>query len=234
MQTQTTLQELTRQIHEACRAAGRAPAGVRLLAVSKTREVAGIRAVMAEGQRHFGENYLQEALEKTRLLPECVWHFIGAIQSNKTRAVANNFSWVHTVAGAKVARRLSEQRSASLPPLNVLIQVNVSREPQKAGVRPDELGALVDAMADMDNLALRGLMTILEARADPAIQRAGFRELRLLQEEMARTRGLEAFDQLSMGMTADFPAAISEGATWIRIGAAIFGPRQGAAPRHSA
>ncbi len=209
--------------------AGRDPSSVTLLAVSKTFGPDAVIEAADAGQQAFGENYLQEALEKQRavqslrpdLAPE--WHFIGPIQSNKTRAIAEHFAWAHAVDREKIAHRLSEQRPAELPPLNICLQVNVSGEASKSGVTPLELPALAHAVLALPNLRLRGLMAIPEPADDEAIQRKPFALLRQLQQDLA-ARGMVT-DTLSMGMTADMQAAITEGATIVRIGTAIFGKR---------
>lgn len=219
------LQAVQARIAHAAREAGRELATVRLLAVSKTFDAAAVRDVAACGQREFGENYVQEALEKQaqlRNLP-LVWHFIGPIQSNKTRAIAENFSWVHSVDRLKIAERLSAQRPAGLPPLQVCIEVNVSGEASKGGVAPADLPALAEAVAQLPGLQWRGLMAIPAATQDVAAQRAAFRQVRE-QFDAQRARGY-ALDTLSMGMSADLEAAILEGATIVRIGTALFGER---------
>ncbi|HLT04780.1 MAG TPA: YggS family pyridoxal phosphate-dependent enzyme [Pseudomonas sp.] len=210
------------RIREAAQAAGRDPAGVGLLAVSKTHPPEAIRALHGCGQLDFGENYLQEALAKQAELgdlPLC-WHFIGPIQSNKTRAIAEQFSWVHSVDRLKIAQRLSAQRPADLPPLNICLQVNVSGEASKSGCAPRELPALAAAVAQLPRLKLRGLMAIPEPTDDVAEQRAAFARLRELQAGLPF-----GLDTLSMGMSHDLESAIAEGATWVRIGTALFGAR---------
>jgi pyridoxal phosphate enzyme (YggS family) len=183
----------------------------------------------AAGQRAFGENYLQEGVDKiaavAKALPDTPleWHFIGPIQSNKTRPIAAGFDWVHTVDRLKIAQRLSEQRPAALPPLNVCLQVNISGEASKSGAAPADLPELARAVAALPNLRLRGLMAIPEPEADPARQRIPFTRLRALAEDIARD-GI-FLDTLSMGMSADIRAAILEGATIVRVGSAIFGAR---------
>jgi PLP dependent protein len=189
--------------------------GVTLLAVSKGQPVERIEQAVAAGQNAFGENYVQEALEKMQLLPRLEWHLIGPLQSNKTRAAAERFDWVQTVASEKIARRLSEQRPAALPPLNVLIQVNVSGEDTKSGVPPREVQALAEVVAALPRLRLRGLMAIPEPGAD----RARYREVKNLFDS------LPGCDTLSMGMSDDLDVALAEGATMVRVGTAIFGPR---------
>ena len=205
--------------------AGRDAASVCLLAVSKTFDAAAVRELAACGQREFGENYLQEALEKQAALRDLplVWHFIGPIQSNKTRAIAEAFNWVHSVDRLKIAERLSAQRPAGLPPLQVCIEVNVSGEASKGGVMAAELPALADAMAALPNLQLRGLMAIPAPTPEMATQRAAFRQVREAFDALC-ARG-HTLDTLSMGMSADLEAAILEGATIVRIGTALFGER---------
>ena len=183
-------------------------------------------------QRHFGENYLQEALEKISVIEQTpnhrpvIWHFIGAIQSNKTRPIAEHFDWVHTIASLKVARRLNDQRPSTLPPLNVLLQVNLDMEPSKAGIPVEEVKAMIESMITFDNIRLRGLMAIPAPNDNPVAQRDAFRRLRELQESVKQTFDIIEFDQLSMGMTADLESAIAEGSTILRIGTAIFGTRE--------
>lgn len=213
------------RVVNACQASGRDPSDVSILAVSKTQAEPAIAAALLAGHQHFGENYLQEALPKVAAHPGAHWHFIGAIQSNKTREIADNFDWVHSIASTKVARRLSDQRSEKRSPLNVLIQVNVSGEVTKAGASPDVAMTLASEIADLPNLNLQGLMTIPEASSDFAKQRIPFRKLRELRDNIAEGLNVR-LPHLSMGMTGDFEAAIVEGATWIRIGTAIFGPRE--------
>jgi hypothetical protein len=205
---------------------GRPPGSVGLLAVGKTRPAEDIRAAFAAGQRDFGENYVNEALAKMDALADLslVWHFIGPIQSNKTRAIAERFAWVHSVDRAKVASRLSAQRPPGLAPLQVCIEVNVSGEASKAGVAPEGLASLALEVAGLSGLRLRGLMTVPAPEEDFERQRAPYRCLRRHFDDL-RARGLP-LDTLSMGMTADVEAAIAEGATIVRIGTAIFGPRQ--------
>ncbi|WP_253442370.1 YggS family pyridoxal phosphate-dependent enzyme [Pseudomonas nitroreducens] len=210
------------RIREAEQAKNRTPESVQLLAVSKTKPAAAIREAFACGLADFGENYLQEALLKQAELADLplTWHFIGPIQSNKTRPIAEHFDWVHSVDRLKVAQRLSEQRPANLPPLNVLLQVNVSGEDSKSGCSPAELPTLAQAVAQLPHLKLRGLMAIPEPTEDVAAQHAAFARLRELMQ--ALNLGL---DTLSMGMSHDLEAAIGEGATWVRIGTALFGAR---------
>lgn len=217
------------RIEAAARVAGRDPAAVSLLAVSKTWPAAAVRAAAAAGQRAFGENYVQEGVEKIEALRDLAleWHFIGPLQSNKTRPVANAFDWVHGIDRVKIAERLSAQRDVHLPALNVCIQVNVSGEDSKSGVAPDEVAALAQAVAALPRLRLRGLMCIPEPTEDMALLRARFALLRRLRDELAGA-GL-ALDTLSMGMSHDIEPAIAEGATIVRVGTAIFGERHKAA-----
>lgn len=219
------LQTVRRQMASACEAAGRDPASVTLLAVSKTRPAAELRAAWEAGQHAFGENYLQEALEKMAALADLPleWHFIGHIQSNKTRAVAEHFAWAHGVDSLKVARRLGEQRPAGLPPLNICLQVNISGEASKDGFGPDAVAAAADAIAGLPGLRLRGLMAIPEPAASSEARRAPLRALRELLEQLRQKH--PELDTLSMGMSADLAEAIAEGATLVRIGTALFGPR---------
>ncbi len=210
------------RIREAAQASGRDFASIGLLAVSKTKPSTAVREAFAAGIRDFGENYLQEALEKQVELNDLplIWHFIGPIQSNKTKAIAEHFAWVHSVDRLKVAQRLSEQRPSNLPPLNICLQVNVSLEPSKSGCAPDELTALALAVSQLPNLRLRGLMAIPEPTEDVAAQRAAFARLRELRDDLPMP-----LDTLSMAMSHDLYAAIAECATWVRIGTALFGAR---------
>jgi hypothetical protein len=223
------LQAVDATIYAASKAAGRDRASVQLLAVSKTFPAAAVLEAVAAGQRAFGENYLQEALDKIAAVAAALpaepveWHFIGPIQSNKTRPIAASFAWVHTVERLKIAQRLSEQRPGGLPPLNICIQVNISGEASKSGASPEALPDLARQVAALPNLKLRGLMAIPEPETDPAKQRAAFARLRALAGQL-REEGLE-LDTLSMGMSADLAAAIAEGATIVRVGSAIFGSR---------
>jgi len=213
------LQVVRRRIAAAATAAGRDPSLVTLLAVSKTHAAARIREAAEAGQRAFGENYVQEALEKIDAVPGLEWHLVGPLQSNKTRLAAERFDWVQTVASEKIARRLSEQRPAGLAPLNVLIQVNASGEASKSGIAPAAAAALASTIASLKNVRLRGLMAIPE----PGAPRERYREVRDLYEKMKAAFG---FDTLSMGMSDDMDMAIAEGATMVRVGTAIFGQRQ--------
>lgn len=219
------LQAVRSRIERAARAAQRDPADILLLAVSKTFPPARIEAAFAAGQKAFGENHAQEAVEKITVLAALAleWHFIGPIQSNKTRLIAQHFAWAHGVEREKIAERLNASRPEGMPPLNVCIEVNVSGEATKSGVAPGEEAGLADAIARLPRLKLRGLMAIPEPTADVMLQRRRFALLRELKEKL-RARG-HALDTLSMGMSDDFEAAIMEGATIIRVGTAIFGPR---------
>lgn len=222
------LQGVLDRIDVAARAAGRDPASVGLVAVSKTFPAARLREAFDAGQRQFGENYLQEALPKLEALADLplVWHYIGPIQSNKTRAIAEHFAWVHSVDRLRIAERLSEQRPPHLPPLEVCLQVNISDEPSKSGVVVGDTPALIAAVAGLPGLRLRGLMAIPEPTDDPGRQRAQFRRLRELRDAANAAGGLPApLDTLSMGMSDDLESAIAEGATLIRVGRAIFGAR---------
>lgn len=226
------LQAVHARIQRAAAAANRAPDSVQLLAVSKTFGHAEVAAAWAAGQRAFGENFVQEALDKiaaTRSLA-IEWHFIGPVQGNKTRPIAENFAWVHSIEREKIARRLNDARPPGLPPLNVLIQVNVSGEASKSGVAPGEERELAAAIRTLPRLRLRGLMAIPEPTPDTALQRRRFALLRTLQLQLqADDAGV---DTLSMGMSDDLEAAVAEGATMVRIGTAIFGSRKTAKSSH--
>ncbi|MFD2640638.1 YggS family pyridoxal phosphate-dependent enzyme [Pseudomonas japonica] len=216
------LSTLAGRIHSAAAASGRDPASIHLLAVSKTKPATAVREAFAAGVRDVGENYLQEALDKQAQLSDLplTWHFIGPIQSNKTRAIAEHFDWVHSVDRLKIAQRLSEQRPDHLPPLNLCLQVNVSGEDSKSGCTAEELPALAQAISALPKLRLRGLMAIPEPTDDRAAQDAAFARVRELQDNL----GL-GLDTLSMGMSHDLESAIAQGATWVRIGTALFGAR---------
>jgi pyridoxal phosphate enzyme (YggS family) len=219
------LQAITARISAAAAAAGRALEDIQLVAVSKTFPPECIRAAFACGQRAFGESYVQEALEKINDLNDLPleWHFIGPIQSNKTRAIAETFQWVHSVDRLRVAQRLSDARPALLPPLQVCLQVNISGEASKSGVASAEVALLAEQVSHLSNVRLRGLMTVPRPTDDQEAQRAAFRSMRELLDSL-RARGI-ALDTLSMGMSDDLEAAIQEGATIIRVGRAIFGER---------
>jgi pyridoxal phosphate enzyme (YggS family) len=207
--------------------AGREPQAVRLLAVSKKQPAARVVEAAAAGQREFGENQAGEGVDKIRAVADdtLIWHFIGHLQSNKSRVVAEHFDWVHSVDRLKIARRLSEQRPAERGDLNVCLQVNVDDEASKSGIAADEVAELARAVASLPRLRLRGLMCLPRIREGLDAQRVPFARLRELAETL-RGQGVE-MDTLSMGMSADFRAAIAEGATIVRIGTAVFGPRPG-------
>ena len=213
---------VSQRIRAAADAVQRDASSIHLLAVSKTKPAQAVREAYAAGMRDFGENYLQEALGKQAELTDLPlsWHFIGPIQSNKTRAIAEHFAWVHSVDRLKIAQRLSEQRPADLPPLNICIQVNVSGEASKSGCTPADLLALATAISALPRLKLRGLMAIPEPTEDRAEQDAAFATVRDLQASLNL-----ALDTLSMGMSHDLESAIAQGATWVRIGTALFGAR---------
>jgi PLP dependent protein len=225
------LAQVHSRIASACAAAGRPVESVTLLAVSKTFGAERIAAAHGAGQHAFGENYVQEALDKIAALaalePRPEWHLIGPLQSNKTRAVAEAFDWVHTIDRVKVAERLSSQRPADRAPLSVCVQVNVSGEASKSGLAPAEVAAVAHAVAALPRLRLRGLMAIPEPDGDLAAQRRPFRALRQLFDRLREEEGL-ALDTLSAGMSGDLEAAILEGATMVRVGSAIFGQRAAA------
>lgn len=223
------LESVTRRVQKATSQAGREPDSVSLLAVSKTRSANELRNAVSAGQQAFGENYLQEALDKMSALDDLAgidWHFIGPIQSNKTRQIASAFSWVHSVDRLKIARRLSEQREATLPPLNICLQVNIDNEPSKSGCQPEDLPELVYEIGQLPGLTLRGLMAI----PDPSQGESSLREsFHKLASTLTRLRvehpKAGPLDTLSMGMSGDLETAIAEGATWVRVGTAIFGKR---------
>ncbi|MCZ4053543.1 YggS family pyridoxal phosphate-dependent enzyme [Oxalobacter sp. OxGP1] len=223
------LQTVRTRVCRAAQQAHRDPSSVNLLAVSKTQPVSAILEAAEAGQLAFGENYEQEAVRKIMEIRQnrpdlkLEWHFIGPIQSNKTRAIAEHFDWVHSVDRERIARRLSDQRPEDMPPLNICLQVNISGEDSKSGVRPEELADLVKAVSGMPRLKLRGLMAIPEPQSDPEKQRQPFSAMKTLFEELKHT-GYD-LDTLSMGMSDDMEAAIQEGATTVRIGTAIFGQR---------
>ena len=219
------LQAVTSRITTAAQAAGRSTGDVALLAVSKTFSADCVRTCAAAGQRAFGENYVQEALDKISALQtlDLVWHFIGPIQSNKTRSIAETFHWVHSIDRERVAQRLNDARPPSLPPLNVCMQVNISGEASKSGVAPEETAALAQAIAALPRLKLRGLMAIPEPTPDSTLRRQRFALLRELQLKLVALG--HPLDTLSMGMSDDLEDAIAEGATLVRVGSAIFGMR---------
>lgn len=223
------LQAVRQRITQAADSAQRDVHGIELLAVSKTFGADAVIDAASAGQLAFGENYLQEALDKittiraTRPDLQLEWHFIGPIQSNKTRAIAEHFDWVHSVDREKIAQRLSDQRPPDLPPLNICLQINISGEASKSGVMPDEALAVATRIAALPHVRLRGLMAIPEPESNEDEQRIPFRQMHALFEQL-RAEGLP-LDTLSMGMSGDMPAAIAEGATIVRIGSAIFGNR---------
>jgi len=219
------------RIEAVTRAAGRPPGSVTLIGVSKGQPAALVAAAREAGVTEFGENYVQEALAKVAAVPRAglTWHFIGQLQANKTRPVAEQFDWVHTVDRLKIAERLSAQRPFHGPPLQVCLQVRLEDEPGKGGVTPAELPALARAVAALPRLALRGLMSVPPASDDLAVQRGYFARLRELAGDLGR-QGV-ALDVLSMGMSADLEAAVLEGATHVRIGTALFGPRRANEPK---
>ncbi|PWB50635.1 MAG: YggS family pyridoxal phosphate-dependent enzyme [Nitrosomonadales bacterium] len=221
----SALQAVKQRIESAALRAGRAPQDIRLLAVSKTFPAEAVREAFSAGQSAFGESYVQEAVGKIAALADLPleWHFIGPLQSNKTRLVAGHFDWVHSVDRAKIAGRLSSARPAHLPPLQVCLEVNVSGEASKGGVAPQELEALAAHVSTLPRLQLRGLMAIPAATDDAALQRRQFRAVRELLEKLNRKNF--RLDTLSMGMSNDLEAAIAEGATIVRVGSAIFGAR---------
>ncbi len=225
MSVSEQLQQVRQRIANACQSAGREPHSVELLAVSKTKPLSMLLEAYDQGQRQFGENYLQDALEKIEANPhdDIIWHFIGAIQSNKTKTIAENFAWVHTLEREKIARRLSEQRPAHLPPLKVCIQVNISEETAKSGVSLAELPNLAAIVNELPKLELVGLMCIPAAQQTEAVQRQAFvamaAALRQLQQHYPQCQ------TLSMGMSGDLELAIDEGTTMVRIGTDIFGAR---------
>ena len=222
------LQAVKSRILAACHAAGREAGAVSLLAVSKTWPADCVREAASVGQRAFGENYVQEGVTKIAEVAAAgvtglEWHYIGPLQSNKTRPVAENFAWVHSVERLKIAERLAEQRPESLPPLNLCLQVNVSGEASKSGCAPADVVALARAVAALPRLRLRGLMAIPEPTDDEALLRSRFASLRALRDQL--NAGGLALDTLSMGMSHDLESAIAEGATIVRVGTAIFGER---------
>lgn len=223
----SNLQAVKQQLNQAATDAGRDAAGITLLAVSKTFPADAVREAYAAGQRAFGENYVQEALQKIAALSDLPleWHFIAPIQSNKTRDIAGHFSWAHAVDRASVARRLSAQRPATLPPLNICLQINVSGESTKNGLPPNitEIAALAREIISLPNLKLRGLMAIPAPSDDPVAQRQPYAHINQLKQQL-KALGIP-LDTLSMGMSHDFSAAIAEGATTVRVGTAIFGMR---------
>lgn len=230
----TRLQTVKSRIAEAARNAGRSPDDILLLAASKTNPPEKLREAWEAGQTVFGENYLQEGLIKIRALSDLPieWHFIGPIQSNKTKPIAENFSWVHSIDREKIATRLSSARPESLPPLQVCVQVNVSGEVTKSGVDPEQAVELAAFVSQLPRLKLRGLMAVPELTSATALQREQFQVMRAIFEQLKRD-GFDV-DTLSMGMSEDMDIAIAEGATIVRVGTAIFGPRRYAIPEELA
>ena len=217
-----------RRLQQAARDAGRNPEDILLLAVSKTRTSAQVRLAVDSGLSSFGENYLQEAVEKIDQLTDLSisWHFIGPLQSNKTRQVAEHFDWIHTVDRLKIAKRLSDQRPADMAPLNICLQINIDNEESKSGFSPEQALSMAATIAQLPNLRLRGLMAIPRPTANLVEQQQPFAKLAALQKEInSILDNSEKLDTLSMGMSADLEAAIAEGATIIRVGTDIFGPR---------
>ncbi len=215
------------QIAAAAKAAQRQSQAIRLLAVSKTRQADELRQAWACGQQEFGENYLQEVLDKIEALKDLNigWHFIGPLQSNKTRPIAESFDWVHSVDRFKIAQRLNDQRPGEMPPLNICLQVNISEEASKSGVLPADLPTLAAKVAALKNIRLRGLMAIPASSDDPEQQRKPFAQMNNLLKSLQQQLPDQPLDTLSMGMSGDMDAAILEGATIVRIGTALFGPR---------
>ena len=220
------LKRVRENMRKACEESGRDPNEVNLLAVSKSQSLVAIESAYQADHTHFGENYLQEAKEKIERVPFADWHFIGAIQSNKTKEIANNFNWVHSVDSERLAKRLSEQRDPKKGKLNVLIQVNTSEEPQKRGVHPDEVYTLAKKISLFSNISLAGLMTIPAQSQNYNLATGCFRNLKQISEQISYRLSLEKNLHLSMGMSNDYLLAIKEGSTWVRIGTMIFGPRE--------
>ncbi|QDF76095.1 MULTISPECIES: YggS family pyridoxal phosphate-dependent enzyme [Shewanella] len=221
------LADAHQRIAQAAQNSSRDSKDIQLLAVSKTKPISQIAAAYDAGQRLFGENYVQEGEEKVKALREShgdiEWHFIGPLQSNKSKSIAEHFDWMHTLSREKIARRLSEQRPEDLPPLQVCIQVNISQEESKSGVSPEEIAPLADAISALPKLTLRGLMAIPTATSDESVQQAEFRQMQTLFKQLQQS--YPAIDTLSMGMSQDLELAIASGSTMVRIGSAIFGER---------
>lgn len=218
-------QKVKKRIHQACLKYGRDINSVQLLAVSKTKPIEDIQTLATDGQKDFGENYLQESLAKIKISPELNWHFIGPIQSNKTKPIAENFQWVHSVDRLKIAQRLSMQRPADLAPLNILLEVNINNETSKTGFKTDEIFDSAKQIASLPNLNLRGLMAIPQKTDSFEKQCQPFAEMQQLLNKLQQQNPDLNLDTLSMGMSADLEAAIKEGATTVRIGTDIFGAR---------
>lgn len=222
-----SLKSVQERLQIAAKLANRSEKDIKLLAVSKTKPISDIELVYQAGQHNFGENYLQEAIEKIvklQHLTDIEWHFIGAIQSNKTKAIAEHFDWVHSVDRLKIAKRLSEQRSPDQAPLNICLQVNISNEENKAGISLKEIPDLAKEVSHLKNIRLRGLMAIPLKTSNESEQRFFFKQLKTCLDEL-NAQGMK-LDTLSMGMSNDMEAAIAEGATMIRVGTAIFGSRE--------
>ena len=222
---EANLKRVRENVRKACEESGRNPNEVNLLAVSKSQNIEVIESAYKVGQNNFGENYLQEAKEKIDRLPVADWHFIGAIQSKKTKEIANKFNWVHSVDSERLAKRLSEQRDPKKGKLNILIQVNTSKEPQKRGVHPAEVYSLAKKISVLSNISFTGLMTIPAQSHNENVTSSCFRNLRQISEQISYRLCLEKSLHLSMGMSNDYLLAIKEGSTWVRIGTMIFGPR---------
>ncbi len=218
-------EKVQKRIQNACIKANRPVESVQLLAVSKTKPIESINAIADLGQMTFGENYVQESLEKIAQRPDLEWHFIGPIQSNKTKSIAENFAWVHSIDRLKIAERLSRQRPTEMPALKVLLEVNIDNEASKAGLQPEELYETCEKVLALPNLELRGLMAIPQATQDEAKQHQAFSQMRQLLESLQAQFPKAPLDTLSMGMSGDLEAAIAEGATIVRIGTDIFGAR---------
>lgn len=210
-----------KQAEKACQRQGK----VELLAVSKTKPIELIEALVAEGQTRFGENYVQEALTKIAQHPELEWHFIGPIQSNKTRPIAENFAWIHSIDRLKVAQRLNDQRPSSMTPINILLEINISQEASKAGFAPNEALTVAQQISQLPNLKLRGLMCIPQLSHDPQQQTKPFEAMQTLFQQLKEQLPEENIDTLSMGMSGDLEAAIAAGSTCVRIGTDLFGAR---------
>lgn len=225
MNYQANLEQVTHRIRAAEQRFKRSEGSVKLLAVSKTKPIEAVNALAELGQTAFGENYLQESLDKIAQRPDLEWHFIGPIQSNKTRPIAEHFNWVHSVDRLKIAQRLSSQRPPELPALNILLQVNISQENTKSGFSPQELLEQVEQVIQLPNLVLRGLMAIPKAEIAFGQQRVALAKMFDLFQQVKAKLGTPDFDTLSMGMSGDLEAAIAEGSTMVRIGTDLFGAR---------
>jgi len=225
MEIVNNLRKIRSKINAAEKEYHRKKNSVCLIAVSKTRKIEEIILAINENQRHFGENYCQEAIEKIRAInqPEIIWHFIGPIQSNKTNQIARYFDWVHTLDRTKIARRLNENRPENMPPLNICIQVNTSRETTKSGILVDEIKDFINEIKDYERIKIRGLMSLPKIKSNINMQRESFLRLKNIFSQLKENN--PELDTLSIGTTQDMEAAIAEGATFVRIGTAIFGPR---------